>query len=60
MRVFIPSLDPTQADLARRDERDAALDAAEFNDLREQERLNHEADLRYEYSKPEYHDDEER
>lgn len=35
-------------------EREAALDAAEFNDPREQERLQHEADLRYEYSKPEY------
>ena len=40
----------------REDERDAALDAAEFNDEREQARLDHEADLRYEYSKPEYDD----
>lgn len=57
-------LPPGSADLAcascqakiDRDERDAASDAAEFNDPREQDRLSHEADLRYEYSKPEYHD----
>lgn len=37
--------------------RDAALDAAEFNDEREQARLQDRADLEYEYSKPEYHDE---
>ncbi len=38
------------------DERDAALDAAEFSDEREQDRLDYVADLRYEYSKEEYED----
>lgn len=41
---------------ARADERDAALDAAEFNDPREQDRLAYEADLRDEYNSPEYDD----
>lgn len=43
---------------AARDERDAALEAAMFNDVREQERLSHDADLRHEYSGPEYDDHE--
>lgn len=36
--------------------REAELDAAQFNDPREQELEQHLADLRYEYSGPEYHD----
>lgn len=39
------------------DRADAASDAAEFNDPREQDRLQDEADERYEYSKEEYHDE---
>lgn len=39
--------------------RDAELDRLEFNDPREQARLQDEADLREEYSRPEYHEDYE-
>ena len=46
-------MDPEQIE---QDERDAALDAAEFNDPREQDRLAYEADLRDEYNRPEYDD----
>ncbi len=47
------------------DERDAAMDAAEFNDPREQDRRAAESDLRDEYSSREYDeydyaDDEDR
>ena len=40
------------------DAADAALETAIFNDPREQDRLDYEADLRYAYSKPEYHDED--
>lgn len=44
-------------DLEEQDRRDAALEAVQFADQKEQEWLDYEADLRYEYSKPEYHDE---
>jgi hypothetical protein len=39
---------------AKIDTAHAATDAAAFNDVREQQRLQDEADLRYEYNQPEY------
>lgn len=51
---------PKQSDEARaaqQEARDAYLDQMEANDIREQERLAHESDLRYEYNKPEYFDE---
>ncbi len=53
---------PDDPDTAREaleeEERAAAMDAAEFNDPREQDRLSAESDLREEYSRPEYDDNE--
>lgn len=42
---------------AAADERAAELDAAQAADPRERDRAEHEADLREEYSRPEYHED---